>query len=196
MRAVSKVQGLSSELIKMGRHLALERSILLAKLLVNLHYYNDTLPINLKNAFFKALIAALSSSVPPGTTKSIVMNHAVTNLENLFAVAWVFGPPNALKKIELVAEVDMEQSIDLLGKMKKAAAGEREVPMHHRPPREDVASVSMADVHKQKVDAVAAEDAALIPSGYSDRRGREGAGSVFGAKPSILKSKPGPSQPK
>jgi hypothetical protein len=115
-----QVTGLATELHKMGRHLALERSILLSKLLVNLHYYDETLPFALKNAFLDALVASILAAARDPQAQAQAMNRAAVNMENLFAVAWEFGPPDALKKIELMAEVDMEQSRDLLDKMKIA----------------------------------------------------------------------------
>ncbi|KAL4536749.1 hypothetical protein Ndes2437B_g06152 [Nannochloris sp. 'desiccata'] len=115
-----QVAGLLPELHKMGRHLALERSILLSKLLVNLHYYDETLPAGLKNAFLDALVASILAAARDPKSQAMAMNRAAVNIENLFSVAWEFGPPDALKKIELMAEVDMDQSKDLLAKMKTA----------------------------------------------------------------------------
>jgi hypothetical protein len=115
-----QVAGLAPELHKMGRHLALERSILLSKLLVNLHYYDETLPAGLKNAFLDALVASILATTRDPKSQALAMKRAAVNIENLFAVAWEFGPPDALKNIELMAEVDMDQSKDLLEKMKIA----------------------------------------------------------------------------
>jgi len=115
-----QVAGLLPELHKMGRHLALERSILLSKLLVNLHYYDETLPAVLKNAFLDALIDAILAGARNPKSQALAMNRAAVNIENLFAVAWEFGPPDALRGIELMAEVDMDQSKDFLAKMKTA----------------------------------------------------------------------------
>ena len=114
--------GVAPELHKMGRHLALERSILLSKLLVNLHYYDDSLPVGLKDAFINALTANIGATIKDPAEQAAALDRAATNMENLFAVAWEFGAPEAMKGIELMAEVDMEQSQDLLEKLQAAAA--------------------------------------------------------------------------
>lgn len=112
------IEGLSSKEMTLGRHLSLEMNVLLSKLLVNLHYHDEKTEA-LKGAFLSKLsttvrsLADIEKKVPQP-----MMACMARNLESLFSVAWQFGGPDAVLGKELMNEMDMKFSKDLLDGVK------------------------------------------------------------------------------
>eukprot|EP00887_Chlorella_sp_A99_P006281 scaffold3.g6281.t1 len=103
--------------VKMGQHLALERATLLAKLVVNLHYYAEgRCAPQLKDAFVRRLLELLAVG---GATRVVL---ALQNLKQLFGLLAPFAPPLASEEQELLKEIDTELYRDLLVKLQGAIA--------------------------------------------------------------------------
>lgn len=99
------------EKVKTSHILSLERSLLLAKVIVNLHYHDNTLPAELKDKFFITLMTLLASQGIPVLTK------AVDNLKALFEVACLFSGPKPQNQHQLFKDVDVFLANDLLRKI-------------------------------------------------------------------------------
>ena len=112
------LEDFNAESLRMGRHLSLERTILLAKLLVNLHYYHESLSADLEDSFLNALLASIQEKHRGNIVACLAaVEQAAVNMEALFSVAWNFGQPEPMKGVVLMEDVDMQHSHELMDKM-------------------------------------------------------------------------------
>lgn len=103
--------------VRLGQALALERAALLAKLIVNLHFYAEgRCAPQLRDAFVRRLLELLA---PGGPGRLAAAAH---NLRQLFSLMAPFAPPLASDPDrELLKEIDMALYRDLLTKLTVAA---------------------------------------------------------------------------
>ena len=101
----------------MARHLALERSVLLTKLLVNLHFYAPgRCAPEIEDAFLNRLVHCLRVSA----RGPAALAAAVDNLRALAGVVLPFAAPRVGEDQELLKEIDSELLADLMNKMRVA----------------------------------------------------------------------------
>ena len=108
-----KPSRLSVDAFRRGRQLALERAILLTKLLSNLHFYKSDMDEFLKNRFLLNLKANLERLAHP---LEGVLN-ACENVKAIFRLAFKFSGTEALGRIELISELDVSLCQDILNRL-------------------------------------------------------------------------------
>ncbi|GAB4822103.1 hypothetical protein N2152v2_009149 [Parachlorella kessleri] len=110
-RASKKVfpGGKQARAVRMGQQMALERGVLLFKVIGNLHC---TARDGIEDAFVSRVLALLR----PNQAALIVALHNLRQLQQM-VVPW--GPPHASEDAELVTEVDLSLFADFLNKLEK-----------------------------------------------------------------------------
>ncbi|KAI7840243.1 hypothetical protein COHA_006025 [Chlorella ohadii] len=116
--AFPPVRGKAGRALRMGQQLALERGVLLAKLLVNLHVYVEgSCSPELKDAFVRRLIQVLRSPAAQATQR---LQTTLRNLQSLHQLLAPFGPPHAGPDQQLLSEIDMALMADLVARISDA----------------------------------------------------------------------------
>lgn len=88
-------------------------------------------PSSQQDAFIDALGNCLHNQRAPAS----VLAYAARNLRALFQIAWQFGPPEVMPQQELIKEIDMQLSIDLLGQIGGMASALGPAPEPQQPRR-------------------------------------------------------------
>ena len=120
-------EGMSLTASRYGRRLALERAVLLSLLIVNLHYHDDNMSVELKDVFVNNLKLQIQSlqadSARNSEASKKFLDLAVQNANELFETVSKFGPPLCEnEKCLLLKQVDVDLFSDIIQKLKAARA--------------------------------------------------------------------------
>lgn len=120
LRHTASPAGLSPEEVRLGRQLALERAVLLAKALINFHVFSireDVQPLK-QDEFMDAVLDNLTSEEGAMGGPESRLTCALTNLERLEEVTAKFGGEYPIGGHEIMADVDIRTLNDIVEKVR------------------------------------------------------------------------------